>query len=504
MNVLRNGCAGLLATMMVAPAMAKPITAMISLNERVSMQELARQVRDPLSPRYGHFFSPQEIRDLAAPSARDYKEVVDQLRHEGFKIKTQSATHLWISVEAEKDLFENVFATQLVVNGSRHQQLYAASVPSRLSAVSGIFGLDSTRQSHPKFIKMSRPQAKPGGIQAADIKAVYSFNPIYSAGVTGKNQDIAIATYDGFNITDVNYYYKYMNLGAKVDQVIFNGTPAYSEGSAGETQLDSEFSGMIAPSARVHVFASASNSDVGEAQMFTAILDDNRSKIVNYSWGGCETTLSSQHKIEMEKIFARAVAQGVNILVASGDSGSDSCQDGTVAGDWPSVSENVVAVGGTTLRVSRGQGTETAWNGSGGGISSLIDLPQWQTALGAPYVKRSYPDVSFNADPNSGQAVYIHENGTAGWVVIGGTSMAAPQWAGFLALVGEARQKLSKAPLGYMSPMLYSMTDSQRTATMTDITSGSNGAYTAAVGWDAVTGYGSMKADSLLSYLSGL
>src|ERR1700675_1627840 len=101
------------------------------------------------------------------------------------------------------------------------------------------------------------------------------------------------------------------------------------ENSAGETELDAEFSGMIAPGASIHVFASSQNSDAGELAMFTAILDDNRAKVVNYSWGSCDNQVSSSHQADMDKVFARAVAQGVNILNASGDSGSDCVGDGS-------------------------------------------------------------------------------------------------------------------------------------------------------------------------------
>src|SRR5262249_32535304 len=149
----------------------------------------------------------------------------------------------------------------------------------------------------------------------------------------------------------------------------------------------------------------------------------------NYSWGDCEKRLESGHQAEMAKVFARAVAQGVNILVASGDTGSDGCRDGTLNADWPAAQPDVVAVGGTTFSQSSSKMSETAWSGSGGGISEIWELPDYQKALGSPYIKRSYPDVAFNADPMSGQAIWTQQDGSAGWMVVGGTSMAAPQWA---------------------------------------------------------------------------
>jgi kumamolisin len=315
-------------------------------------------------------------------------------------------------------------------------------------------------------------------------------------------------------LDDVKTFYQLADLPMQptVDQVEFNGTPPDNEGSAIETSLDAEFAGMMAPGASVHIFASATNDDTGEAQMFTAILDDNRAKVVNYSWGGCEAQLDRGHAAEMDAIFTRAVAQGVNIMVASGDSGSDSCQDSTLSADWPADNANVVAVGGTTLHIQNNEPNESAWGPcggsfgcSGGGISEIFDLPAYQSGFQAPYIKRSYPDVAFNADNfHSGQAIYTHLDGEAGWLVIGGTSMAAPQWSGYMALVGEARAMQNKPALPFLNPIIYATAPDVRANLFRDSVKGSNGAYQAGPGWDAVTGLGSMRADALLKYLSGI
>ncbi len=486
---------------------SEPVTAVLRVKQRVRMSDLAASTRSPASQKYKDHYTPEEIKDLSAPTDQEYQETLSKLKAEGFQIVSESSTHLWISVKADHSLFEKVFGAQMQTNSAhQYRNLRALSVPSQLSQIEAVIGLNNTRKSYPRFIRRPESRAsQPGGISPATIKTAYNFNPIYGAGITGKGQHIAIATYDGFKIKDVQQFYKLSNLSPtpKVDQVKFNGTPAYSENSAMETQLDAEMSGMIAPGAKVHVFASATNDDAGELAMFTAILDDNRAQVVNYSWGGCETQLDPTHQSEMDQVFARAVAQGVNIMVASGDNGSDSCGDKTTAADWPAANPNVVAVGGTTLSVNKnGSASEVAWSGSGGGISSLFDLPVWQNDLGAPYVKRTYPDVSFNADPNSGQAIYAHNNGKAGWIVIGGTSMAAPQWSGFLALVAQARSNQSRAPLGFLNPIIYGLSSSQIKSDFNDVTSGSNGAYNAGPGFDAVTGLGSMNAALLLQDLT--
>lgn len=492
------GTLAVLASAFCSVTLAQPVTAVLRLQEKVALEDLAYYAKTQSTP-LTKYYSASDIRKISGPADADYQDLLKELNHEGFKVVSQSPTHLWITVQADSALFERVFNTRINVLANGLRQNSGVMIPENLSLVASVTGLDNTRKSHPHYKKVNGIQAMMGGISPATIKSAYNFNPIYQSGITGAGQHIAIATYDGFKIDDVTFFYNYNKLTPMptVDQVQFNGVPTYQEGSAGETELDAEFAGMIAPGSSVHVFASATNDDAGELQMFTAILDDNRAKVVNYSWGGCEKQVAAAHQQEMTKVFARAVAQGVNIMVASGDSGSDSCGDGGITADWPAGHSNVVAVGGTSLSTWGGKASESAWSGSGGGISGVFDLPQWQTQLGGQFVKRSYPDVAFNADPYTGQSVY-----TGRWEVIGGTSMAAPQWAGFLALVNEARTKQNLPTLGFLNPIIYAMSPQDQADAFNDITSGSNGGYTAIKGWDAVTGFGSMKAATLLNKLS--
>lgn len=492
------------ATLAALPAFAKPMTAVLRLNERVPLEDLARNAKTFSAQGFGAYYSPEDIRSIAGPTDQEYAEFVSQLSQEGFEITSESPTHLWISVKADSQVFERVFSAKISFTAQgTHSHTLLAGAPNRFPLVASVTGLDSTRKAHPMLKHTEAMSSTPGGIPQDTIKSAYGFSPIYQSGWTGKGQHIAIATYNDFHIEDVQSFYASSNLPSTptVDKVNFNGTATLDENSAMETELDAEFSGMIAPGANIHVFTSATNDDAGELQMFTAILDDNRAKVVNYSWGDCETNLSSSHAQDMAKVYARAVAQGVNIMVASGDSGSDSCQNGSTVADWPAASPDVVAVGGTSFQQSGSQIADTAWNGSGGGISGLWNLPTWQSNLGSTYVKRSYPDVAFNADPNTGQAIWTQQDGQAGWITVGGTSMAAPQWSGFLALVAEARAAQGRPTIGFINPIIYGLSSSKRAQLFNDVTSGSNGAYSAGPGWDAVTGFGSMQAQALHSYL---
>jgi kumamolisin len=461
---------------------------LLRLKERVPLEKLAAEVLDPASSHYGVYFTPEEIRKVAGPDERAYGTFIHDLKNRGYTIVREDKTRLFITVRAPKtmnaltalDLQSSNLIDNIVSNGGGRRT-------PRLTVL-------SANAVHSK----TPPE---------QIREVYGFNPIYAAGVTGRGQNIAVATYDGFEPDNVNEYYNKINLSPKptVDVVDFNGHAALNNESAVETEVDAEFSGQLAPGASIHVFPSAQNSDMGEVQLFTAILDDNRSKIVNYSWGECESQVSSAHKTDMDKVFARAVAQGVNIFVASGDSGALGCGTSEIVADYPGAVPFIVAVGGTTLNVSNNQPNETAWNGSGGGISQLYDLPAWQTGIGAAFVRRSFPDVAFNADPQSGQEAWVsyHKNSsdpyTPMWLTLGGTSIAAPQWAGFTALVNEARG--SKGSIGFLNPIIYAIAPADRANLFNDVTQGDNNGFSAGPGWDAVTGWGSMKASPLLTYL---
>ena len=488
-------------------AWADTAEVVVRFKEKVSMESLARSVTDPASPRYQDFYSPEEIRALAAPSENEYNDVLTQFRAEGLEVVSESPSHLFVTVRGERATLEKM-------NAHAKANFAAMDFSPAARTIDNVSGLVPSQKRHTHLVispmkgSPSTPSAQGNGVQPDQIHALYGFDAIYKEGFTGKGQHIAIATYDGFNISDVTQYYQKNNVtpGPTVDQVKFNGTPTVVMGSAAETETDAEFSGMIAPAAQIHVFTSAKNSDDGELAMFTAILDDNRAKVVNYSWGSCESQLSPAHKADMDKVFARAVAQGVNIMVASGDSGS-SCQgNGKTEADYPAENPNVVAVGGTTLDTTGTEARETAWSGSGGGISTIYDLPDYQAHLGSAFAKRSYPDVAFNADPKSGQPTWIRYGqfftpSKPSYVTIGGTSIAAPQWSGFLALVGEARG--SKA-LGFLNPHVYSLSSANQAKLLRDVSSGNNGAYNAGAGFDAVTGFGSMRADALLNYLKNL
>jgi kumamolisin len=260
--------------------------------------------------------------------------------------------------------------------------------------------------------------------------------------------------------------------------------------------LDIEVAGGIAPGAKIVVYF-AENTDAGFLNAITTAVHDktNQPSIVSISWGGPESSWTGQAMTSMDEAFQSAAAVGVTVCVASGDDGStDGLKDKLNHVDFPASSPNVLACGGTKLEAANGKiSSEVVWNelstsegASGGGISDVFPLPSWQAKAGVPPSAnpshnrgRGVPDVSGDADPNTGYVTRVDGQPD----IIGGTSAVAPLWAGLFALINESLGK----PVGFANPLLYEQSGSRG---FNDVVKGNNGAYSANRGWDACTGLG--------------
>jgi kumamolisin len=217
--------------------------------------------------------------------------------------------------------------------------------------------------------------------------------------------------------------------------------------------------------------------------------------------GGADGEVATQH----QKLLKLA-GLGVNVFVSSGDAGSNPDQSGHSAtgptqAEYSASDSAAIGVGGTTLSLNP-DGTvasETGWASGGGGQSILFDRPPWQTGNGVPAgTNRLVPDVSLTADPNDGAFLIL--NGQAfPSPGIGGTSWSAPVWAGFCALINEARASAGKPALPFLNPLIYPLLG---TNAFRDIVQGSNGAFTAGPGYDMVTGLGVPNVAALIQALT--
>jgi hypothetical protein len=349
------------------------------------------------------------------------------------------------------------------------------------------------------------------GYSPAQVEQAYGINQL-NISKPGQGETIAIVdAYQAPNIqADVAAFDKQYNLPA-INLTVVNDGATQADPSGGwdlETALDVEWAHAIAPYANI-VLVEAANDNVNAAGVPTALLhavsvaaSQPNVSVVSMSWGVPEFSTETQY----DSAFNVA---GVTFVAAAGDSGSPPI--------WPAVSPYVVSVGGTTLQTgnSGSYGGETGWGhgvrsgflgGSGGGVSAFEKEPAYQlgsyvsSVSGAdnPNGMRMSPDVSYNANPNTGVAVYDETNG--GWLVLGGTSAGTPQWAALVALADQLRASANPAQPALNSTQTLTALY-QEQADFHDITSGNNG-YPAGAGYDLVTGLGSPIANLLVPALA--
>jgi len=354
---------------------------------------------------------------------------------------------------------------------------------------------------------------KPKAITGGDLRTAYAApnDPMLGQGLT-----VATVQLSGWHSADLAAYGDTLSPKATPTYTavsIKGANPNTPDGDGGdrEVALDQETLLAVAPGAAQRAYF-APNTDGGDGfikavQRVASDASAQHIAALSISWGTCEAAAGSQFIAAMDQALQLAVAAGVTVFAASGDEGSHDCLDVTgsaaAAVDYPASSPWVVGVGGTTLPNPSTPSTATAWSGSGGGESSRESLPSWQQSVRAksPHGRRLVPDIASDGSPTYGIAVYdtVPADSTTWWKVIGGTSFGAPTQAALLA------DSLNTAGwtgggIGDVHPALYAAASASSTA-FTDILSGSNGAYSAGAGFDLVTGLGTPKWSTLLSWL---
>jgi subtilase family serine protease len=341
-----------------------------------------------------------------------------------------------------------------------------------------------------------------GPYTPAQIRQAYGFNSItFNNGTVtgdGSGQTIAIIdAYDDPNIgNDLHAFdarYGLPDPTLTVAKETVNGRSTATDPSGGwelEESLDVEWAHAMAPGANILLVEA---NDPSEANLFSAVqwaASQPGVPIVSMSFGLSEIPSETS----FDSLFTTPAGhEGVTFVAASGDQGTIS---------YPAASPNVLAVGGTSLTLD-GSGnylSETAWNGSGGGISAYESEPAYQKSVQSTG-QRSSPDVAYDASPGIGYLVYDSFDTPSPWLSVGGTSAGAPQWAALVAIANQGRTLQGLGTLDGASqtlPMLYSVSSSA----FHDVTSGGNVGFSAGPGYDMVTGLGSPYADRVVAALA--
>ncbi len=371
---------------------------------------------------------------------------------------------------------------------------------------------DSWTAKPPIHVRKAATSA-PTGYIPSQISHAYGFNQLTATG-TGQIVAIVDAFDDPTAASDLQTFINTFPLRAMnglpntprctvaagphpcFQKVYAQSKPRTDGGWALEISLDVQWAHAIAPDADILLVEAKTNSFSNLLGAVDVAVNAG-AKVVSMSWGGNEFLLESSYDFHFNH-------PGVTFTASSGDSG------GVI---YPAASPYVVAVGGTTLELDPVTGAvtlETAWSGSGGGLSAFEAEPGYQSAYPIPYTggKRGVPDVAYVADPSTGVAVFDSTpfNGQAGWFQVGGTSVGAPQWAALIALANQGRATgLSISSDLNSSPEYSAATGAAYAANYRDILSGSNGSCTicsATPGYDFVTGLGSPNANNLVPYLN--
>ncbi len=515
----REGVPGVRAHGAVDPGTT--IEATVVLRRRAELPDDAlsgRLSREELAAAYG---ARQEDVDL----------VVATLTRLGLTVLSASAAERRVRVSGPASTMARVFGadlTRVAPEGAEEQaptfrhRTGGLSIPAALDGVvTAVLGLDDRPQARAQF-RVARPSAVTTSYTPPQLGTVYGFPP----GTDGSGQTIAIVELGGgYEQSDLDTYFS--GLGLTTPSVRAVGVDGADNrpgqdpnGADGEVMLDVEVAGALAPAAAIVVYF-APNTDAGFLDAVTTAAHASPTPAaISISWGQAEDQWTAQARTALDEALQDAAALGVTTTVAAGDDGSsDRVDDGKTHVDFPASSPHALACGGTRLAADPDTGTvssETVWNdgsgggATGGGVSTVFALPSWQSGVGVPAGAsaagaaaaptasaaggRGVPDVAAVADPETGYRVRVDGKDT----VIGGTSAVAPLWAALIARLAQSTGK----PLGLAQPLLYdSIRAGQVADGFRDITSGDNGAYRAAAGWDACTGLGVPDGARLLAAL---
>jgi subtilase family serine protease len=447
---------------------------------------------------------------------------------------------------------------------------------SAATAVQSIVGLDAGAAPRPLLVRpdlsgrrtaLARPHVVTGGPQPCaqaqatapgqnaytedEIASAYGFGGLYGLGDEGAGTTVALYELEPDDPADIAAYQACYGTRAKVSYVSVDGGAGRGAGS-GEAALDIENTIGLSPAVDVLVYqgpnSNSGSPGSGPYDLFAKIIDQDRAQVVSVSWGECEEALGQSDAEDENTLFQQAAVQGQSIVSAAGDSGAEDCDaPGTVpdtraAVDDPGSQPFVTSIGGVSLQALGPPPVESVWNNAGtptggilsagsggGGVSAFWPMPAAQSDASAPLgvrkaaaagracgraggYCREVPDVSADADPNTGYLIYWNGSGSvlgqaAGWQGIGGTSGAAPVWASVLALA-DSSPACGGASIGFAGPALYRAASTAYAADFHDVTTGENdytrtngGQFAAGAGYDLASGLGTPDATALATSL---
>ncbi len=497
------------------------VAVLLKLRHTADLDRFLTAVGTPGTPEYGHYLTPERFLIRYGPSRSAVAKVSAHLTAHGLAVTDVSANRQVVRARGTAGQIDAAFGThEGTYRDPQARRTYfandaAASLPADVAAaVEGVSGLNNHTVQSPHLAgrepgRRTAAVATPSGLGPAQYDGAYQLDRM---GADGAGSTVALWEFAGYAPSDLRTYDAQFGLsGPAVTTVPVDGTdygPAPRTGlDEAEVELDSEIVRGVAPKAAQLVYE-AQNSDLGEIDMAAQIVTENRASVISISWGSCELDTTPSTMTAVDNSFRQAAAQGISVFSASGDDGSRDCTrsaggPAAEAVEFPASDPFVTGVGGTTLRVAGdAYASETAWSGSGGGVSSVFAKPAWQSSTGLPGGMRTVPDVASAADSPGGFVFFAQGASGPAWEHAGGTSAAAPLWAGFAALYDQRARTAGRPALGEADPKLYRVAaGAAYGASLHDVTKGANQDFGARSGYDQVTGWGTPIADALATTL---
>ena len=520
------------------------IDATIALTPRdpTGLAAYAQAVSTPGSPDYHQYLSVAQFAQRFGAAPSEIAGVRTSLAAPGLTTGSVSANGLSLEISGSAAQLGSAFSTsfsryRLSSGRTAFANTSAPIVGANLTGrVQGVFGLDTLPRLHPEGLvrapRASKATAstasadipcaaateeanKHGAFTADQIASAYGYPNLYGEGDVGAGATVALYELEPFAATDIASYQSCYGTSASVTTTTVDSGAGTGPGS-GEAALDIEDVIGAAPQASVHAYEGP-NTNQGAFDTYQTIISNDTEKVISTSWGLCEAGEGSAAAAAENTLFEEAATQGQSIFAAAGDSGAADCgrKGAGATVDDPASQPFVTGVGGTSLSLS--PRTEVVWNdgstrgATAGGVSKLWQQPSYQqgqvlsqsaiTCGTGMTACREVPDVSADADENTGYVVFW----SGSWTAFGGTSAAAPTWAS-LAALGNASSTCAGTSVGFINPALYRAAANGLDQNFNDITSGNNTyqdvtGYTAQVGYDMASGLGTPIAQALVPAL---
>lgn len=568
-----------------------------SAAQQTALDALIAAQQDPSSPRYHQWLGPDEFAAQYGASDADIAKVEQWLQTQGFTVNGVSRSRIEVSFTGTVAQVEAAFGTELHYFQNGEQKNFAPamdlSVPAALStAVVGVAHLSDVKpRPHLRAVKLkpnfTSSQSGNHFVQPGDLAVIYDINAAYSAGYTGAGETIIVVGQSAIQTADITNFQSAAGLPIIAPTLTLmpgTGTSTLYTTDQSESDLDVEWSGGVAKGATVN-FVYTGSGNFGTLDALQYAIQNKLGPIISNSYGICEVGEGQTNITTMNTYLQQAAAQGQTVISAAGDDGSNDCYRSSslsaanqigLSVDWPASSQYVTGLGGTeytSAAIASSNSTyfaaangsdvlvsaksyipEQVWNDSsastglsagGGGVSSYISRPSWQTGVtGIPAgTFRLVPDISLASSPNNAGYLYCSSDSSTGitgscahgfrdanstsLTIAGGTSFAAPIFAGILAIIN---QKTNNTYAGLVNPTLYTLASNATTyaSAFHDITSGNNGCtngvqyptsfntngsvktygqtctsaqagqYTTNTGYDLATGLGSIDVYNLL------